>query len=87
MESIKHKMDTMINEKDTATAKAVELEAEAGQYQQTLAKFEKEVSDVARKIAKASFFRRISDVLFEKKGITPLTVTPSVAFDHFINCF
>ena len=52
MESIKHKMDTMINEKDTATAKAVELEAEAGQYQQTLAKFEKEVSDVARKIAK-----------------------------------
>ena len=41
MESIKHKMDTMVKEKEAATEKAVALEAEASEYQKTLAKFEK----------------------------------------------
>ena len=52
MESIKHKMDTMVKEKDAATEKAVALEAEASEYEKTGTKFEKEVSDVQRKIAK-----------------------------------
>jgi len=52
MESIKHKMDAMVKEKEAATEKAIKLEAEAAEYQKTLTKFEKEVSDVQRKIAK-----------------------------------
>ena len=52
MESIKHKMDTMVKEKDSATEKAIALEAETKEYQKTGAQFEKEVSDVQRKIAK-----------------------------------
>merc|ERR1712168_973837 len=52
MESIKHKMDAMVKEKEAATEKAVKLEAEASEYQKTLTKFEKEVNDVQRKIAK-----------------------------------
>ena len=34
-------MDTMVKEKEAATEKAVALEAEASEYQKTLAKFEK----------------------------------------------
>ena len=41
MESIKHKMDTMVKEKDAATEKAVALEAEASEFNKTLTKFEK----------------------------------------------
>ena len=41
MDSIKHKMDTMVKEKEAATEKAITLEAEASEYQKTLAKFEK----------------------------------------------
>ena len=41
MESIKHKMDTMVKEKEAATEKADKLEAEAAEYQKTSAKFEK----------------------------------------------
>ena len=52
MESIKHKMDSMVKEKDVATEKAVTFEAESAEYEKTAAKYEKEVNDVQRKIAK-----------------------------------
>ena len=52
MESIKHKMDTMVKEKDGATERAVAFEAETSEYEKTATKFEKEVNDVQRKIAK-----------------------------------
>jgi len=52
MESIKHKMDAMVKEREFATERAVKLEAEAAEYEKTAAKFEKEVHDVQRKIAK-----------------------------------
>ena len=52
MESIKHKMDTMVKEKDVATSKAIAFEAESSEYEKAAIKFEKEVSDVQRKIAK-----------------------------------
>jgi len=52
MESIKHKMDTMVKEKDGATERAIAFEADSGEYEKTALKFEKEVNDVQRKIAK-----------------------------------
>merc|ERR1712226_409690 len=42
----------MIKEKEAATKKAVQLEAEAKEFEAAGSKFEKEVSDVQRKIAK-----------------------------------
>ena len=52
MESIKHKMDTMVKEKDVATEKAVAFEAELVEFEKTACKYDKEVNDVQRKIAK-----------------------------------
>ena len=52
MESIKHKMDTMVKEKDVATEKAVAFESELAEYEKTAIKYDKEVNDVQRKIAK-----------------------------------
>jgi len=48
MESIKHKMDTMVKEKEHATEKAIELEQESAEFETTATKFEKEVNDVQR---------------------------------------
>ena len=39
-------MDSMIKEKEAATEKAVQLEAEAKEFEAAGSKFEKEVSDV-----------------------------------------
>merc|ERR1712226_1291456 len=44
--------DAMVKEKEVASAKADALESEAAEYEKTGTKFEKEVSDVQRKIAK-----------------------------------
>ena len=52
MESIKHKMDTMVKEKDAAISRATGFEAEAEELEKTAQKFEKEVSEIQRKIAK-----------------------------------
>ena len=52
MESIKHKMDSMVKEKDVATDRAVTFEGQTAEYEKSAGKFEKEVSDVQRKIAK-----------------------------------
>jgi len=52
MESIKHKMDTMVKEKDAAVEKAVGFESETGEFEKAASKFEKEVDDIQRKIAK-----------------------------------
>ena len=52
MESIKHKMDSMVKEKDVATDRAVTFEGQTSEYEKSAGKFEKEVSDVQRKIAK-----------------------------------
>ena len=67
MESIKHKMDTMVKEKDAAIAKgnlekdlkcieifylATAFEAESIEFDTTAHKFEKEVDSVQRDIAK-----------------------------------
>ena len=52
MESIKHKMDTMVKEKDAAIEKAMGFEAETGDLVKAAAKFEKEVDEIQRKIAK-----------------------------------
>ena len=48
MESIKHKMDTMVKEKDAAVEKAVGFEAETGEFEKAASKFEKEVDDIQR---------------------------------------
>ena len=52
MESIKHKMDTMVKEKDAAVEKATNFESEAAEFNKTASKFEKEVDEIQRKIAK-----------------------------------
>ena len=52
MESIKHKMDTMVKEKDAAIEKAVGFEGETAEFEKAASKFEKEVDDIQRKIAK-----------------------------------
>ena len=52
MESIKHKMDTMVKEKDAAVEKATGFEAEAAEFNKAAQKFEKEVDEIQRKIAK-----------------------------------
>ena len=52
MESIKHKMDSMVKEKEVATTRADTFEAESSEFEKVATKFEKEVSDVQRKIAK-----------------------------------
>ena len=54
MESIKHKMDTMVREKDAAIEKATGFEAESAELEKTAQKFEKDVSEIQRKIAKES---------------------------------
>ena len=48
MESIKHKMDTMVKEKDAAVEKAVGFESETGEFEKAASKFEKEVDDIQR---------------------------------------
>merc|ERR1719283_537002 len=45
-------MDTMVKEKDVALEKAIAFETEGAEYEKTAIKFEKEVNDVQRKIAK-----------------------------------
>ena len=52
MESIKHKMDTMVKEKDAAVEKAVGFESETVSLEKSATKFEKEVDEIQRKIAK-----------------------------------
>ena len=52
MESIKHKMDTMVKEKDAAIEKAMGFEAETAELEKAASKFEKEVDEIQRKIAK-----------------------------------
>lgn len=52
MESIKHKMDLMIQEKNAAVEKAVGFEAETAALEASAKKFEKEVDEIQRKIAK-----------------------------------
>ena len=52
MESIKHKMDLMIQEKNAAVEKAVGFEAETAGLETSAKKFEKEVDEIQRKIAK-----------------------------------
>ena len=52
MESIKHKMDTMVKEKDAAIEKAMGFEAETADLNKAASKFEKEVDEIQRKIAK-----------------------------------
>ena len=52
MESIKHKMDTMVKEKEVSLEKADGLEKVTSDFQAAGEKFEKEVSDIQRKIAK-----------------------------------
>ena len=48
MESIKHKMDTMVKEKDAAVEKAVGFETETSEFDKAASKFEKEVDDIQR---------------------------------------
>ena len=45
-------MDTMVKEKDVATEKAVAFESELSEYEKAASKYDKEVNDVQRKIAK-----------------------------------
>jgi predicted nuclease with TOPRIM domain len=52
MESIKHKMDCLLKEKDDAVARANESETTCAQFESELARFEKEVDKVQRAIAK-----------------------------------
>ena len=52
MESIKHKMDLMIQEKNAAVEKAIGFEAETAGLETSAKKFEKEVDEIQRKIAK-----------------------------------
>jgi len=52
MDSIKHKMDTMIREKDAALAKAIAFEAEAKEFDATGCNFEREVNEIQIRIAK-----------------------------------
>ena len=52
MESIKHKMDTMVKEKEVALEKAINFENETKEFEAAGIKFEKEVSEIQRKIAK-----------------------------------
>ena len=65
MESIKHKMDTMVKEKDAAIEKAMGFEAETGDLVKAAAKFEKEVDEIQRKIAKD----RIQEYALNKKWV------------------
>merc|ERR1712168_189547 len=48
----KHKMDTMVKEKDAAIEKAMGFEAETAELEKAASKFEKEVDEIQRKIAK-----------------------------------
>ena len=52
MESIKHKMDCLLKEKEDAVNRANESEAICNQFESELARFEKEVDKVQRAIAK-----------------------------------
>lgn len=52
MESIKHKMDLMIQEKNAAVEKAIGFETETAGLEASAKKFEKEVDEIQRKIAK-----------------------------------
>ena len=52
MESIKHKMDTMVKEKDAAIERAIGFEAETEELNRAAQKFEKEVDSIQREIAK-----------------------------------
>ncbi|CBY07076.1 unnamed protein product [Oikopleura dioica] len=52
MESIKHKMDCLLKEKEDAVTRANESEAICNQFESELARFEKEVDKVQRAIAK-----------------------------------
>ena len=52
MESIKHKMDCLLKEKESAVTRATESEAICNQFESELARFEKEVDKVQRAIAK-----------------------------------
>ena len=55
MESIKHKMDTMVKEKDAAIERAIGFEAETEELNKAAQKFEKEVDSIQREIAKLGF--------------------------------
>ncbi len=52
MESIKHKMDCLLKEKEEAVTRANDSEAICNQFESELARFEKEVDKVQRAIAK-----------------------------------
>ena len=52
MESIKHKMDCLLKEKEEAVRRATESETICAQFESELARFEKEVDKVQRAIAK-----------------------------------
>ena len=62
MESIKHKMDTMVKEKDAAIERAIGFEAETEELNKAAQKFEKEVDSIQREIAKPGF--KHSTILF-----------------------
>ena len=64
MESIKHKMDTMVKEKDAAVEKAMGFEAETADLNKAAAKFEKEVDEIQRKIAKDRNWDPLLDCIF-----------------------
>ena len=85
MESIKHKMDTMVKEKEAATDKANSLEAEAQEYEKTAAKFEKEVSEIQRKIAKVEDDLDIT-ISVTKDTAEKLELADKVSFrrEHFL---
>ena len=57
-------MDTMVKEKDAAIEKAMGFEAETGDLVKAAAKFEKEVDEIQRKIAKD----RIQEYALNKNG-------------------
>jgi chromosome segregation ATPase len=85
MESIKHKMDTMVKEKEAATDKANSLEAEAQEYEKTAAKFEKDVSEIQRKIAKVEDDLDIT-ISVTKDTAEKLELADKVSFrrEHFL---
>jgi len=52
MESIKHKMECLVREKDEANQRAEQAETEGGQFEVEAQRYEKEVDKVQRAIAK-----------------------------------
>ena len=68
MESIKHKMDLMIQEKNAAVEKAIGFETETAGLEASAKKFEKEVDEIQRKIAKVE---DELDITISKIGNSP----------------